>query len=46
MKKEKKNILHRYNKNRARSRHEHKYTKYKSLSMIMLTCIKQQLSNI
>ena len=38
---------HRYNLNRPLPRHGHKYTKYtKCLSMMMLTCIKQQLSNI
>ena len=32
---------------RLKPRHEHKYTKYKmSLSIRMIICIKQQLSNI
>ena len=36
-----------YGINRPRCRHEHKYSKYmKSLSMMMLMCIKQHLSNI
>ena len=36
-----------YSINRPRSRHGHKYSKYrKRLSMIMLICIKQHLSNI
>ena len=34
-------------KNRPRSRHGHEYSKYKKfLSMMMLICIKQHLSNI
>ena len=38
---------HRYDINRPRSRHGHKYSKYKKcLSMMMLICIKQHLSNI
>ena len=38
---------HRYDLNRARSRHGPKYIKYKKcLSMMMLPCNKQQLSNI
>ena len=38
---------HKYDINRPRCRHGHKYSKYvKRLSMIMLTCIKQHLSNI
>ena len=42
-----KNGLHKHNINRPTSRHEHKYSKYKiCLSMIMLKCIKQHLSNI
>ena len=42
-----KNISHRYNINRPRSRNEHKYSKYKTcLTMMMLICIKQHLSNI
>ena len=37
---------HRYDINRPRSRHGHKYSKYKKcLSMIMLLCIRQRLSN-
>ena len=44
---EKKSGSHRYNINRPRSRHGHKYGKYKKrLSMIMVICIKQHLSNI
>ena len=43
----KKNRSHRYDTNRPRSRHGHKYSKYKTcLSMIMLICIKQHISNI
>ena len=35
-----------YGINRFRSRHGHKYSKYmKRLSMMMLICIKQHLSN-
>ena len=42
-----KNRSHRYNINRPRSRHENQYSKYKKcLSMMMLTRIKQYLSNI
>ena len=42
-----KNGLHRYDINIPRFRHVHKYTKYKMcLSMIMVICIKQHLSNI
>ena len=38
---------HRYNINRFRARHGHKYSKYKMcLSVMMLLCIKQHLSNI
>ena len=38
---------YRYDINRSKSRHGIKYTKYKKcLSMIMLICIKQHLSNI
>ena len=34
-------------KNRRRSRHEHKYNKYKiCLSLMMVICIKQHLSNM
>ena len=37
---------HIYIINRPRSRHVHKYSKYrKCLSMMMLMCIKQHLSN-
>ena len=47
MKMKKKNRSHRYDINRPRSRHGHKYSKYKKcLSMMMLICIKQHLSNI
>ena len=42
-----KNTSHRYDINRTRSSHEHKYSKYKKhLSMMILTCITQHLSNI
>ena len=38
---------HRYDINRHRSRHGHKYSKYKKyLSLTMLICIRQHLSNI
>ena len=38
---------YRYDINRSKSRHGIKYTKYKKcLSMMMLICIKQHLSNI
>ena len=41
-----KNKSHRYDINRPRSSHGHKYSKYKKcLTMIMLICIKQHLSN-
>ena len=41
------NRSHRYDINRARSMHRHKYTKYKiRLSIMMVICIKQHLSNI
>ena len=40
---EKKNWSHRYDINRPWPRHGHKHKEY--LSMMMLTCIKQQLSN-
>ena len=41
------NRSYRYNIYGLRSRHGHKYSKYqKCLSMMMLTCIKQHLSNI
>ena len=47
MKMKMKNISHRYNINRPWSRHGHKYSKYKKcISMMMLICIKQNLSNI
>ena len=47
MKMKMKNISHRYNINRPWSRHGHKYSKYKKcISMVMLMCIKQNLSNI
>ena len=42
-----KNVSHRYNVSRTRSRHGQKYTKYKmSLSTMMVMCNKQGLSNI
>ena len=42
-----KNWSHRYDVNRPMSRHGHKYREYrKCLSMMMLVCIKQHLSNI
>ena len=42
-----KNRSHRYDKNRPKNRHGQKKSKYKKcLSMMMLLCIKQQLSNI
>ena len=41
------NESHRYDINRPKSRRGHKHSKYKTcLSMIMLICIKQHLSNI
>ena len=47
MKMEIKNRSHRYDINRPWSRRGHKYNKYKKcLSMMMLLCIKQRLSNI
>ena len=47
MKKKIKNRLHRYDKNRPKSRHGHKYSKYgKCLSMMMLISTKQHLSDI
>ena len=47
MKEKVRNRSHRYDKNRPRSRHRHKYSKYKTyLSMMMLTCINQHLRNI
>ena len=43
----KKNRPHRYNMNKPRSRHGHKCSKCKKcLIMMMLICIKQNLSNI
>ena len=42
-----KNESYRYDVNRSWSRHGYKYTKYKKcLSIMMLICTKQQLSNI
>ena len=42
-----KNKSHRYDIIRARPRYGHKYTKYKMcLSIMMVLCIKQKLSNI
>ena len=42
-----KNRSFRYDINRLRPGHGHKYTKYKmSLIMMMVTCIKQRISNI
>ena len=42
-----KNRAHRYDINRPRSSHAHIYSKYKKcLTMMMLICIKQHLSNI
>ena len=39
--------LHGYDKNRPKSRHGDKYSKYRRcLSIVMLICIKQHLSNI
>ena len=47
MKMKMKNKLHRYDKNKSESRQGHKYSKYKKcVSMMMLLCIKQHLSNI
>ena len=47
MKMKMKNRSHRYNINRPWSRHGHKFSKYKKcLSMMMLICIKKELSNI
>ena len=47
MKMKMKNGSHRYDTNRPRSRHGHKYSKYKkSLTIMMLTCIKQHLRNM
>ena len=42
-----KNRSHRYDINSHRSRHGQEYSKYKKcLTMVMLVCIKQHLSNI
>ena len=42
-----KNRSHRYDMNKPRSRHGHKYSKNKKcLTVMMLICIKQHLSNI
>ena len=42
-----KNRSHRYDANKTRPRHAYEYTKYKMcLSMMMVTCSKQHLSNI
>ena len=42
-----KNRSYKYDINWPRCRHGHKYSKYKQrLSMMMLICIKQHLSNI
>ena len=47
MKMNMKNRSHRYDINRPRSRNGHKHSKYKTcFSMMMLICIKQNLSNI
>ena len=47
MKMKMKNRSHRCDINRPWSRHEHKFSKYKEcLTMIMLICIKEHLSNI
>ena len=50
VKMKKKNRSHRYEINKPRSRYGHKYSKprkyIKCLSMIMLICIKQHLTNI
>ena len=47
MKKKMKKISPRWDINKLRSKHGHKYSKYKtSVSMMMLICIKQHLSNI
>ena len=38
---------HTYNINRPRAKHKHKHRKYKKcLRMVMIICIKQQLSNL
>ena len=45
--KTKKNRPHKYEISRPRSRHGHNYRKHKRcLSMVMLLCIRQHLSNI
>ena len=42
-----KNRSQRYDINRPRPRQGHKYAKYKTcISVMMVTCIKQHLSNI
>ena len=42
-----KNRSHRYDIGRSKSKHGHKYSAYETyLSMMMLLCIKQVLSNI
>ena len=41
-----KNRSHRYDRNRPRSRHGHKYSKHKKYFMMILTDIKQNLSDI
>ena len=42
-----KNKLQGYDLNRPKPKHGHKYTKYKMcLSIMMVICIKQHLSNI
>ena len=47
MKMKMKNRSHRYDVNQPRSKHGHKYSKYKKgLTMVILICIKQHLSNI
>ena len=47
MKMKMRNRSHRYDISRPRSRHGHKYGKYKKcLSMMMLKCVKQHLSNV
>ena len=47
MKMKEKNRSHRYDINGPRFRHEQKYSKYKMrLSMIIIICIKQPLSNV
>ena len=47
MKMKMKSISQRYDINKHRARHGHKYTKHKNCHRVMmLICIKQQLSNI